>query len=146
MRSAQVAEPAVSAGCIFEYIYFARPDSRLEDRLVYETRMAMGARLAEEHPVDADVVIGVPDSATAHAGGYASAAGIPYVEGLVKNRYVGRTFIQPDQHLRDLGANLKYNPLPEIIGGKRLIVVDEEHDSSFKQEDGLVYHLSLIHI
>ena len=85
----------------------------------------MGAELAAEHPVEADLVIGVPDSATAAAVGYAKASGIPYAEGLVKNRYVGRTFIQPDQHLRELGVSLKFNPLPEVISGKRLVVVDD---------------------
>ena len=114
-----------SAGCVFEYIYFARPDSMIEGRLVHSTRAAMGAALSEEHPVEADLVIGVPDSATAAAVGYSQASGIPYAEGLVKNRYVGRTFIQPDQQLRDLGVRLKLNVLPEIIGGKRIVVVDD---------------------
>ncbi len=115
----------LSAGCVFEYIYFARPDSTIEGRLVHSARAAMGAALSEEHPVDADLVIGVPDSATAAAVGYSQASGIPYAEGLVKNRYVGRTFIQPDQQLRDLGVRLKLNVLPEIIGGKRIVVVDD---------------------
>ena len=113
------------ASCVFEHIYFARPDSLLDGRLVYTNRMAMGAELAREHPVEADMVIGVPDSATAAAVGYSQESGIPYGEGLVKNRYVGRTFIAPDQRLRDLGVRTKYNPLPEIIGGKRLVVVDD---------------------
>ncbi len=114
-----------SAGCVFEYIYFARPDSVIGGRLVHSARAAMGAALAREHPIDADMVIGVPDSATAAAVGYSQEAGIPYAEGLVKNRYVGRTFIQPDQQLRDLGVRLKLNVLPEIIGGKRIAVVDD---------------------
>ena len=114
-----------SAGCVFEYIYFARPDSVIEGRLVHSARAAMGAALSGEYPIDADLVIGVPDSATAAAVGYSQASGIPYAEGLVKNRYVGRTFIQPDQHLRDLGVRLKLNVLPEIISGKRIIVVDD---------------------
>ena len=114
-----------SAGCVFEYIYFARPDSVIGGRLVHSARAAMGAALALEHPIDADVVIGVPDSATAAAVGYSQEAKIPYAEGLVKNRYVGRTFIQPDQQLRDLGVRLKLNVLPEIIGGKRIAVVDD---------------------
>lgn len=113
------------AFCVFEYIYFARPDSTIEGRLVYEARLAMGAKLAEEHPVEADYVLGVPDSATAAAIGYARASGIPYREGLLKNRYVGRTFIAPDQRLRDLGVQLKFNPLSSIIRDKRLIVVDD---------------------
>ena len=114
-----------SAGCVFEYIYFARPDSVIGGRLVHSARAAMGAALAREYPIDADMVIGVPDSATAAAVGYSQEAGIPYAEGLVKNRYVGRTFIQPDQQLRDLGVRLKLNVLPEIIGGKRIAVVDD---------------------
>jgi amidophosphoribosyltransferase len=111
--------------CIFEYIYFARPDSVLRGKLLYPVRMAMGAELAREHPVDADLVIGVPDSAIAAATGYARESGIPYAEGLVKNRYVGRTFIQPDQRLRDVGVYLKFNPLREVLAGKRLVVVDD---------------------
>lgn len=115
----------IAAGCVFEYIYFARPDSVMEGRLVHSARAAMGAALSKEHPIDADLVIGVPDSATAAAVGYSQESGIPYAEGLVKNRYVGRTFIQPDQQLRDLGVRLKLNVLPEIIGGKRIVVVDD---------------------
>lgn len=115
----------ISAGCVFEHIYFARPDSTIEGRLVHASRAAMGAALHGEHGIDADLVIGVPDSATAAAVGYSQASGIPYAEGLVKNRYVGRTFIQPDQALRDLGVRLKLNVLPGIIGGKRIIVVDD---------------------
>jgi len=111
--------------CLFEFIYFARPDSRVSGQLLHPARMRMGARLSEEYPVDADVVIGVPDSATAAAIGYAQASGIPYAEGLVKNRYVGRTFIQPDQRLRDRGVQLKFNPLREVLEGKRVIVVDD---------------------
>ena len=113
------------AFCVFEHIYFARPDSTIEGRLVYEARLAMGARLAQEHPVDADMIVGVPDSATAAAIGYAHATGIPYREGLLKNRYVGRTFIAPDQRLRDLRVQLKFNPLTSLIKGKRLVVVDD---------------------
>ena len=113
------------ATCIFEYIYFSRPDSLLGDKLVYTTRMAMGAELARESPVDADLVMGVPDSATAAAVGYSQESEIPYGEGLVKNRYVGRTFIQPDQRFRELGVRLKFNPLPEVVAGKRVIIVDD---------------------
>lgn len=120
-----MVEQEREALCLFEFIYFARPDSRLGGELLHPVRMRMGARLAEEHPVDADVVIGVPDSATAAAIGYAQASGIPYAEGLVKNRYVGRTFIQPDQRLRDRGVQLKFNPLREVLEGKRVIVVDD---------------------
>lgn len=111
--------------CIFENIYFARPDSILAGKLVYASRKAMGAQLAREHPLDADVVIGIPDSATAAAVGFAQESGIPYSDGLVKNRYVGRTFIEPDQRFRDLGVRLKFNPLPEVISGKRVVVVDD---------------------
>jgi amidophosphoribosyltransferase len=111
--------------CIFEYIYFARPDSIINGRLLYTARQAMGAQLSREYPVDADIVIGVPDSATAAGLGYSGASGIPYVEGLMKNRYVGRTFIQPDQRIRDLGVKLKFNPMPQILAGKRLVVVDD---------------------
>ena len=111
--------------CIFEYIYFARPDSMINGRLLYPVRQAMGAGLAREHPVGADLVMGVPDSATAAGMGYAWESGIPIVEGLIKNRYVGRTFIEPDQRIRDLGVKLKFNPLPQILDGKRLVVVDD---------------------
>jgi len=113
------------ASCVFEHIYFARPDSLLDGRLVYKNRVAMGAELAKEHPVEADLVIGVPDSGTPAAAGYAHESGIPYGEGLVKNRYVGRTFISPDQRLRDLGVRTKLNPLSELIDGKRLVVVED---------------------
>jgi amidophosphoribosyltransferase len=111
--------------CIFEYIYFARPDSIIQGKLLYPTREAMGRILAEEHPVDADFVMGVPDSATAAGIGYSNASGIPYCEGLLKNRYVGRTFIEPDQRIRELGVQLKFNPLSRIIAEKRLVVVDD---------------------
>jgi amidophosphoribosyltransferase len=110
--------------CIFEYIYFARPDSLLEGRSVHRVRRCLGELLYKEHPVDADMVIGVPDSATAHAIGYANASGIPYGEGLIKNRYIGRTFIQPDDRLRRLGVALKFNPLPDLRG-KRIVMVDD---------------------
>ena len=111
--------------CIFEYIYFSRPDTILRNKLLYPVRMAMGAELARQYPVEADLVIGVPDSAIAAAIGYAHQSGIPYAEGLVKNRYVGRTFIQPNQRLREVGVYLKFNPLREILEGKRLVVVDD---------------------
>ena len=111
--------------CVFEMIYFARPDSVLDGQLVHLARQELGAQLAREHPVDADVVIGIPDSSTAAAVGYAQESGIPFSEGLVKNRYVGRTFIEPEQRLRDLGVRQKFNPLAEVIKGKRLVVVDD---------------------
>ena len=125
MRSYQAVEPAQPAGCVFEHIYFARPDSILDGQAAWQSRTQLGVELAREYPADADVVIGVPDSATAHAIGYSSESGIPYSEGLVKNRYVGRTFISPDQRLRDLGAHLKYNPMPSVLKGRRVVVVDD---------------------
>jgi amidophosphoribosyltransferase len=111
--------------CIFEYIYFARPDSVINGRLLYSARQAMGAGLADEHPVAADLVMGVPDSATVAGTGYSNRSGIPLGEGLLKNRYVGRTFIEPDQRIRDLGVKLKFNPLPLMLDNKRLVVVDD---------------------
>ena len=111
--------------CIFEYIYFARPDSMIAGRRVYSAREAMGAKLAQEHPVAADMVIGVPDSATAAGIGYSQASGIPFTEGLLKNRYVGRTFIEPDQRIRELGVKLKFNPMPERLEGKSVVLVDD---------------------
>lgn len=111
--------------CTFEYTYFARPDSILGGQLIYSTREEMGARLAREHPVDADIVIGVPDSSIPAAIGYARESGIPYREGLVKNRYVGRTFIQPDQRIRAAGVSLKFNALGEVLRGKRVVVIDD---------------------
>ncbi|AGG08366.1 amidophosphoribosyltransferase [Dehalococcoides mccartyi] len=111
--------------CIFEFIYFARPDSLIDGRLLYSARQAMGVELAKEYPVDADLVIGVPDSATAAGIGYAVGSGIPPAEGLIKNRYMGRTFIQPDQRLRDLGVKLKFNPLKSVLEGKRVVLVDD---------------------
>ena len=117
--------PAEPKGCIFEYVYLARPDTSISGRNVHATRVAVGERLAKEHPVDADLVIPVPESGTPAAVGYAKASGIPYGAGLVKNSYVGRTFIQPSQTIRQLGIRLKLNPLREIIEGKRIIVVDD---------------------
>ncbi len=116
---------ATHAMCVFEHIYFARPDSVLGGKLAYNTRMSMGAELWRQHPVAADMVIGVPDSSIAAAVGFAQASGIPYGDGLVKNRYVGRTFIQPDQRMRELGVKLKYNALPGVLKGKRVVVVDD---------------------
>jgi amidophosphoribosyltransferase len=113
------------AMCIFEYIYFARPDSIINGRLIYDTRAAMGARLAEEYPVPADLVIGVPDSATPAGVGYSARSGIPLSMGLVKNRYMGRTFIEPDQRIRDLGVKLKFNPMKPLLEGKRVVLVDD---------------------
>ena len=111
--------------CVFELIYFARPDSVMDGQLVHSVRQDLGAQLAREYPVDGDLVIGVPDSSTAAAIGYAQESGIPFSEGLMKNRYVGRTFIEPEQRLRDLGVRQKFNTLSDVISGKRLIVVDD---------------------
>jgi amidophosphoribosyltransferase len=111
--------------CIFEYIYFARPDSVIDNRLLYDARRDMGAGLAEEYPVEADIVVGVPDSATPAAVGYSAKSGIPLAMGLVKNRYMGRTFIEPDQRIRDLGVKLKFNPMRPLLEGKRVVLVDD---------------------
>ena len=125
VESFRGATSTEKASCVFESIYFSRPDSRSAGKRIYQLREAMGAQLAREHPIDADLVTGVPDSATAAAMGYARECGIPYHEVLLKNRYVGRTFIQPDQRLRDLGVQLKFNPLTEVLEGKRVILVDD---------------------
>ncbi len=114
-----------SAMCSFEYIYFARPDSIMEGLEVYTSRFRAGQVLAKEHPVDADVVIGVPDSGLSAAHGYADASGIPIVDGFMKNRYVGRTFIQPDQAMRELGVHLKLNPIRSQVEGKKVIMIDD---------------------
>ena len=124
VRSTRFARPRRS-GCVFEYVYLARPDTRIAGRSVITSRNEMGAALAREHPVEADLVIATPESGTPAAIGYAQASGIPYGQGLVKNAYVGRTFIQPTQTLRQLGIRLKLNPLREVIEGKRLVVVDD---------------------
>ena len=120
-----VNENKKRALCVFELIYFSRPDSILSGGLVHSRRQEMGAELAREHPVDADIVIGIPDSSTAAAVGYALSSGIPFSEGLIKNRYVGRTFIEPEQRLRDLGVRQKFNSLGDVIRGKRIVVVDD---------------------
>lgn len=111
--------------CVFEFIYFARPDSVIDGRLLYLAREEMGRRLAREYPVDADIVIGIPDSATAAGIGYAQESGIRFTEGLIKSRYIGRTFIQPEQRLREVGINLKFNAMPGVLRGKRVVVVDD---------------------
>jgi amidophosphoribosyltransferase len=111
--------------CVFEWIYFARPDSVMDGRLMHTAREEMGAQLAREHPVDADLVIGIPDSSTSAAVGYARESGIPFANGLVRNRYVGRTFIEPEQQRRDRGVRQKFNPMPAVLAGKRLVVVDD---------------------
>lgn len=117
-----VAQPAL---CVFELIYFARPDSYMEGRNLYEVRRRMGMQLAAEHPAETDLVMPVPDTGAPAAAGYAEASGIPFREGLVRNRYTGRTFIQPSQTLRHRGVTMKLNPLREVVRGKRLTVVDD---------------------
>ena len=125
VRSERLAEPDKPAMCVFELIYFARPDSQLLGQRVHLARQRMGEELARECPADADVVVPVPDSATPAAHGYARVSGIPFSDGLIKNRYIGRTFIQPDQRLREIGVQLKFNALPEVVEGKRVVFVDD---------------------
>jgi amidophosphoribosyltransferase len=124
VRSRKFAQPDPK-GCLFEYVYLARPDTLLTGRSVNGVRAEIGRRLAREAPVEADLVIPVPESGTPAAIGYAQESGIPFAQGLVKNAYVGRTFIQPTQTIRQLGLRLKLNPLAEVIAGKRLVVVDD---------------------
>lgn len=124
LRSTKFAEPNPST-CVFEYVYLARPDTTVGGRSVHAARVEMGRQLAREHPVEADLVIPVPESGTPAAVGYAQESKIPFGQGLTKNSYVGRTFIQPSQTLRQLGIRLKLNPLREVIAGKRLVVVDD---------------------
>ncbi|MGQ0483353.1 MAG: amidophosphoribosyltransferase [Pseudonocardia sp.] len=124
LRSTRFAAPEPK-GCIFEYVYLARPDTTISGRVVHSARVEIGRRLAKEFPVEADLVIPVPESGTPAAIGYAQGSGIAYGQGLVKNAYVGRTFIQPSQTIRELGIRLKLNPLREVIRGKRLVVVDD---------------------
>ena len=124
VRSVTFAAPQPS-GCLFEYVYLARPDTTIAGRGVHATRVAVGRRLAAEHPADADLVIPVPESGTPAAIGFAEASGIPFGQGLVKNSYVGRTFIQPSQTIRERGIKLKLNPLRDAIVGRRLVVVDD---------------------
>jgi amidophosphoribosyltransferase len=125
LRSIQVVNSPRRAHCIFEYIYFARPDSNIDGINVYKARRELGKQLARENKIDADLVISVPDSGTASALGYAEESGLPFEEGLMKNRYVGRTFIQPTQQMRELGVRLKLNVINEIVDGKRIIMVDD---------------------
>jgi amidophosphoribosyltransferase len=124
LRTQRFAE-VKRAGCVFEYVYLARPDTTIAGRGVHEARVEMGRQLAAEYPVEADLVIPTPESGTPAAIGYAQASGIPFGQGLVKNTYVGRTFIQPSETIRQRGIKLKLNPLKEVIKGKRLIVVDD---------------------
>jgi amidophosphoribosyltransferase len=111
--------------CIFEMIYFARPDSCMHGESLYSYRVRLGEQLAKEAPAEADWVISVPDSGTPAAIGYARQTGIPYTEGLIKNRYVGRTFIQPTQSMRERGIRMKLNPLEDVLRGQRIVIVDD---------------------
>jgi amidophosphoribosyltransferase len=124
LRSMIFAKPK-RAGCVFEYVYLARPDTAINGKNVYDARVDMGKALAREYPVEADLVIPTPDSGTPAAIGFSQESGIPFGHGLVKNAYVGRTFIEPSQTIRQLGIRLKLNPLKEVIKGKRIIVVDD---------------------
>jgi amidophosphoribosyltransferase len=124
LRSKTFSKPEVKH-CLFEYVYLARPDTNLTGQNLNAVRVEVGKRLAKEHPAEADLVIPVPESGTPAAIGYAQASGIPFGQGLIKNSYVGRTFIQPSQTIRQLGLRLKLNPLREIIDGKRIVVVDD---------------------
>jgi amidophosphoribosyltransferase len=125
LTSVQAVEPpSGGALCVFEFFYLARPDTQLAGVEVHSARIRMGERLAEEAPVEADLVLPIPDSGTPAAIGFSRATGIPFSEGLIKNRYVGRTFIQPEQGLREQGIKLKFNPLAEVAG-KRVVVVDD---------------------
>ena len=124
LRSHRFAEPQPK-GCVFEYVYLARPDATINGRSVHEARVEMGRELARQYPVEADLVMPVPESGTPAAAGYAEESGIPFGQGFVKNAYVGRTFIQPSQTLRQLGIRLKLNALEHMIRGKRIVVVDD---------------------
>ncbi|MBX3120254.1 MAG: amidophosphoribosyltransferase [Fimbriimonadaceae bacterium] len=125
MQFIQVVEPEAHAMCMFEFIYFARPDSEMYNTLLYTARERMGEGLAREHPVEADIVIPVPDSGVPAALGYSRATGIPYREGMMKSRYIHRTFIQPDQKMREMGVRMKLTPLEDHIRGKRIVLVDD---------------------
>jgi len=125
VHSTIYAPRAKKSLCAFEFIYLARPDSRMDGRSVYEARVTMGKCLAKQNKVDADIIIGVPDSGIAAAIGYAQESKIPFTEGLIKNRYIGRTFIQPSQAIRSLGVKLKLNPIKEVVRGKKLVVIDD---------------------
>jgi amidophosphoribosyltransferase len=126
IRSTQINKPVPHhAMCSFEFIYFARPDSVMMGRSLYESRVNMGRELAGEAPADADIVISLPDSGTPAAVGFAEASGIQYVEGMIKSRYITRTFIQPNQRLREAGIRLKFNPMRHVLEGRRVVLVDD---------------------
>jgi amidophosphoribosyltransferase len=125
IRSVKSAVRAPQRSCVFEYVYFARPDSRLGGKSVYDVRKSFGATLAKEHPIQADVVIPVPDSGVPAAIGYASALNIPFEMGLIRSHYVGRTFIEPQDSIRHFGVRLKLNPVEPVLRGKRVVVIDD---------------------
>ncbi len=123
--SFRLPHPTHTAHCMFEWVYFARPDSVIDGRLVYDARVKIGQELAREHPVEADIVVPVPESGRAQAQGYASVAGLPLVEGLIKNRYIERTFIMPEQTEREIGVMLKLNPIRSAVKNKRVVLIDD---------------------
>src|SRR5437870_5545681 len=123
--SMRLPHPNHTAHCMFEWVYFARPDSILDERLVYDARVKIGEQLAKEYPVEADIIVPVPESGRAQAQGYAQLAGLPVVEGLIKNRYIERTFIMPDQQEREIGVMLKLNPIRSAVKNKRIVLIDD---------------------
>lgn len=125
LRTRTYGQAGKKSLCVFEFIYFARPDSDIDGHNVHLVRRKFGAQLAREHPVEADIVIPVPDSGISAAIGYAQESGIPYAEGMIKNRYIGRTFIQPDQNMRETSVKIKLNPIRKVLAGKRVIVIDD---------------------
>jgi len=125
MQSMQVMQAERKACCIFEFIYFARPDSHIYGRSIYQSRVRMGHMLARQAPVEAEMVMGVPETGIPHAVGFAEVSGIPFGEGFIKNRYIHRTFIKPSQRMRSLGVRMKLSPLREAVAGKRVVVVDD---------------------
>jgi len=124
-ESMRLPHPNHTAHCMFEWVYFARPDSVLDERLVYDARVKIGEQLAREYPIDADIIVPVPESGRAQAQGYAQVAGLPVVEGLIKNRYIERTFIMPDQQDREIGVMLKLNPIRSAVKNKRIVLIDD---------------------
>ncbi len=140
VESTRLPHPNNTAHCMFEWVYFSRPDSIIEGRLVYDVRVQIGRELAKEHPVEADMVVPVPDSGRAHAFGFSQAIGLPLVEGIIKNRYIERTFILPDPRERDLGVHLKLNAVRSLLDGKRVILMDDSivRGTTMKKIVGLV--------